>query len=99
MANGLYTNSELIDTLINDLNEAIKSMAGGQALQACIIVSGMTQKLTNLRKTIDNDLKSRDQTIETLKKELRAAGREVIDMTPDQFIEECRKDGINNGSN
>lgn len=98
MANGLYTNSELVDTLIADLNEVIKSMLSGQALQACIIVAGMTQKLTNLRKTIDNDLKNREETIEKLKRELRAAGVDVVDMTPEEFVKQ-QKDGVVNGGN
>ena len=99
MANGLFSNSELIDSLINDLNEVIRQTVSGQYLQACINVTGMTQKLTNLRKTIDNDLKNRDETIETLKQQLRAAGQSVVDVTAEQYAKEFQKDGVLNGSN
>lgn len=98
MANGLYTNSEMIDGLIVDLNNLLKSIFGGQYIGACSIVTGMAKKLSNLRKTIDNDLKNREETIETLKQELRYAGRCVQDVKPSELIEklgngEIEKDG------
>ena len=80
MANGLYTNSELVGTLINDLNDFLRLQAGGQHLQACAVVTGMAQKLVNLRASIDNDLKNRDETIETLKAKLRDCGVEVVEV-------------------
>ena len=94
MANGLYSNSEIVDSLIADLNTVIKETASGQYLQACCYITGMVQKLTNLRRTIDNDLKNRDETIEQLKRELRSAGREIVDVTPEKLI---KKDGAENG--
>ena len=86
MDNGLYTNSELIDSLIVDLNNLLKSLFSGQYVGACSIISSMAKKLSNLRRTIDNDLKNREETIETLKQELRYAGRGVQDMSPGEFI-------------
>lgn len=94
MANGLYSNSEIVDSLISDMNTVIKETASGQYLQACCYITGMVQKLTNLRRTIDNDLKNRDETIEQLKRELRSAGREIVDVTPEKLI---KKDGAENG--
>lgn len=94
MANGLYSNSEIVDSLIADLNTVIKETASGQYLQACCYITGMVQKLTNLRRTIDNDLKNRDETIEQLKRELRSAGREIVDVAPEKLI---KKDGAENG--
>ena len=80
MANGLYTNSELVDSIILDLNNLPKELIDGQFIQACSLITQMSQKLINLRKTIDSDLKSRDKTIENLKAEIRNLGGEVIDV-------------------
>ena len=94
MANGTYTNSELIDTIIVDMNNMIKEALSGQYVQICYIVTGMTQKLINLKKGIEADLASKDKVIEQLKEQLRAAGAEVEDMTPEKFIEKyAKKDG------
>ena len=97
MAKDLMTNSELISSIIVDLNRLPKCLIDGQFIQFCNIVTSMGQKLVNLRNTIDNDLKNREKTIETLKEELRAAGHGVKDMTPQQFIDEVmdkeEKDG------
>ena len=97
MAKDLMTNSELISSIIVDLNSLPKCLIDGQFIQFCNIVTSMGQKLVNLKNTIDDDLKNRDKTIETLKEELRAVGHEVNDMTPQQFIDEVmdkeEKDG------
>lgn len=87
MAKDLMTNSELISSIIVDLNSLPKCLIDGQFIQFCNIVTSMGQKLVNLRNTIDNDLKNREKTIETLKEELRAVGHEVTDMTPQQFVD------------
>ena len=86
MANGLYTNSELLDSIIVDLDKLMKALFSGQYIKVCAIVTGMVQKLSNLRKSLDNDLKNREETIEALKQELKNAGRGVQDMTPREFI-------------
>ena len=96
MEKGLYTNSELLNSLIVDLNNLIKEQMAGQYINACNIVYQMSQKLVNLRQTIDDDINNRNKTIETLKEELRMAGHEVNDMTPQQFVGEFmnkEKDG------
>lgn len=94
MAKDIMTNSELIESLILDLNNSLKEITSGQYINFCSIVYQMAQKLINLRNTIDNDLKNREQTIETLKEELRNAGHEVNDMTQKEFVEEfMNKDG------
>lgn len=85
MASGIYTNSELIETILNDLNDYMKAQAHGQYVQACIIMSNIAQKLVNLRNTIDNDLKNRDETIEHLKDELRKRGVDIIDVPAEQL--------------
>ena len=87
MANGLYTNTELMDSVIVDLNNTLKELFSGQYIQACRIVSSMSQKLVNLRNTIDNDLKNRDETIATLKNELINAGVTVEDIDPREYLQ------------
>ena len=96
MAKDIMTNTELVESLILDLNSLPKKMIDGQYIHFCSTVYQMAQKLINLRNTINNDLKNRDETIETLKEELRAAGHDVVDMTPQQFVDEFmnkEKDG------
>ena len=87
MTNGIMTNKELVGSLIQDLNNLVKEQQAGQHLQACQIIVGMTQKLANLYNTIDDDLKNRDKTIDSLKQQLRAAGVEVIDVPPEKLEE------------
>ena len=87
MKNGILTNKELIGSLIQDLNNLVKEQQAGQHLQACQIIVGMTQKLVNLMKTIDDDVKNRDETIETLKETLRQHGVEVVDVPPEKLEE------------
>lgn len=99
MANGLYTNAELVDTLIVDLNNLPKYLIDGQNVLFCATVAQMGQKLSNLRDGITADLASKDKTIEQLKEALRNAGQEVVDYTPEEFIEEMKKGGANNGNN
>ena len=96
MANGLLTNTELIESLLVDLNEFLKQQINGQFIQASCIVAKMSQKLINLRATIDNDLKSREKTIETLKEELRNCGVEVQTIRPQEIIENAKGEP-NNG--
>ena len=90
MADVTYTNKELIDTIIVDLNNLPGKLIAGQFIQFCTIVSQMGQKLINLRETIDADLKNREATIETLKRQLREMDCEVVDIPAEQLI---KKDG------
>lgn len=87
MAKNILTNKELIGSLIQDLNNLVKEQQAGQHLQACQIIVGMTQKLVNLMKTIDDDVKNRDETIETMKETLRQHGVEVVDVPPEKLEE------------
>jgi hypothetical protein len=81
----MYTNSELIGSILTDLNEMMKYQAAGQFLQATTVFVGIVQKLVQLRQHIDDDLKNRDETIQSLKDELRACGREVVDIPATEF--------------
>ena len=100
MSDGICTNTELLDTIIVDLNRLPKVMIDGQFIQFCTIVGNMGQKLINLRNGIDADIQSKNNTIETLKQALRDAGQEVTDMSPAEFFDKYgKKDGAENGDN
>ena len=88
MTNGILTNKELVGSLIQDLNNLVKEQQAGQHLQACQIIVSMTQKLANLYKTIDDEVKNRDETIAVLKDELRKRGAEVVDVPPEELEKE-----------
>lgn len=96
LAKGLYTNSELIDTIIVDLNNLLKLAVDGRFIQACSIVTMMSQRLVNLKKTIDDDLNNRNKTIEILKNQLRECGVDVKEIPAEKLIESA---GADNGSN
>ena len=90
MANGIYNNSDLIKSLIADLNALVKNELCGEYVMACAIVAGMAQKLMALQKGVDNDLKNRDETIQTLKERLRACGQEVIEIPAEEYAKEMQ---------
>lgn len=83
----MMDNSQLIDSLVVDCNNAVKAIVSGQYVVFCALMAGMTQKLTNLKKGVENDLKNRNETIETLKNDLRNAGMVVKEISPDELIE------------
>lgn len=106
MAKGLYTNEELIDTLIQDLNNLPKLMIDSQFVLACATVAQMGQKLVNLKKGIQHDMADREETIADLKDQLRQAGVDIVDMDPKEFIESIKEvpsmqkeDGGKDGTN
>jgi hypothetical protein len=86
--NGLYSHAELIDSIQTDLNSLMKFHMIGEHVMACAIMTGISQKLLKLKDGVANDLKNREETIEQLKEELRACGREVIDIPADEFGKE-----------
>lgn len=88
--NGIYTHSELIDSILQDLNSLVKCHMIGEHVTACAIMTGIAQKLLKLQEGVANDLKNRENTIEQLKEELRACGREVVDV-PVENIEEVKR--------
>ena len=60
----------------------------------------MGQKLINLRTGIKSDTENKNQIIEELKRQLRNAGSDIEDMTPEEFSNEFVKGKVlNNGSN
>lgn len=95
MANGLYSNEELIDSLIVDCNEAVKSVSSGQMIQWCKIMYEMVVKLANLKNGIKSDMQNREETIKTLKQQLRDAGMQVEDIE----LEGLKDAGVSENSN
>ena len=94
MPKGLYTNKEMTESILVDLNETVKQLMCGQYVQACRVISSMSQKLITLRDNVDADLKNREQTIETLKEQLRRCGQEVVEVPVQELLEEsAKKDG------
>lgn len=85
--NGIFTHTELIDSIMQDLNNLIKYHMIGEHVMACAVLTGISQKLLRLKEGVANDLKNREDTIEQLKEELRACGREVIDVPVDEHKE------------
>ena len=82
---GLYDNEGLCDTLIADLNNLPKLLMTGQYIQYCAAVTGMAQKLANLKEGIKKDMDSMKENVEQLKR------------INDLLIAE--KDGAENGNN
>lgn len=66
MANGLYTNAELAESMITDLNNLLRNLSGGQYIRVCSIVMEMVQKITNLKKGIEADINNREEQIKDL---------------------------------
>lgn len=77
MANGLYSSDELIDSLIVDCNEAVKSISSGQFIQWCKLMYEMAVKLANLKNGVKKDIASREETIEKLIQNIRDLGGNV----------------------
>lgn len=96
MANGTYTNEELVDSIILDLNNLTKELVGGQYIQFCNVVTNMGKKLFNLRNGIKADIDSKDKVIEQLKEQLRNMGQDIEELTADEFVDKYfKKDGAN----
>ena len=65
---GIYDNEGLCDLLINDLNNLPKLLVSGQYIQFCAAVTGMAQKLINLKEGITKDMDSMKEKLEELKR-------------------------------
>ena len=94
MANGLYKTDELIDSMILDVNNGLKSLINGQYIAFADTMHGIAEKLVVLKKGIADDLKHKNETIEQLKEQLRHCGLDVRDIPIDQLV----KDGNDNGT-
>lgn len=65
---GLFDNEGLCDSLLLDLNSLQKMLMTGQFIQYCATVTGMAQKIVNLKKGIKADMDSMKEKVEELKR-------------------------------
>lgn len=77
MANGLYTNEEMIDALIIDCNDAVKAVASGQMILWCKLMYEMVVKLGNLKNGMKSELANREETIDQLMQTIKDMGGSV----------------------
>lgn len=91
MESGLFNSAELIDSLITDLNNGIKYLTSGNYVAWCQINAFMGQKLVELKKGVQKDLAGKDETIEDLKRQLHEIGVQVVDMDPQEFIDNMKE--------
>ena len=81
---GLYDNVGLCDTLITDCNNIVKNLASGQYIQFCNVIVNMIQKIVNLKQGITEDIASKDQIIEELKRANNALMEEKTGLMVDR---------------
>ena len=86
MANGLYTNTELIDTILSDLNTLPKHLIDNQYVAFCGVIASLAQRLVNLKDGIKSDLDSKNNMIESLKNQLKEVGYPVADVPVEEFL-------------
>ena len=65
---GLWDNQGVIDTIIVDLNQLPRLLIENQFLQACATLASIGQRLKNLQNGIKNDMNSKTNQIEELKR-------------------------------
>lgn len=83
----MFDNQQLIDSMILDCNNAVGAIAQGQYILFCRIMYEMVQKLGNLKKGVDVELKNREEIIAGLKDELRKAGVQIEDVPVEELVE------------
>ena len=65
---GLYDNIGLVDTIASDLNNIPRLMIDGQFFKVSALFASVGQRLGNLKKGIKEELDSKDEIIEELKR-------------------------------
>ena len=65
---GFMDNEGLCDSLLLDLNNLPKALMTGQYIQFCALVESMAQRIVNLKKGIDTEMKSMKNKVEELKR-------------------------------
>lgn len=77
--NGLFDAEGLIDSLIVDTNETVKSIAGGNYIGWCKYNVQMVQKLAALKKGVTEEQAEREKQIEELRKENDELRQRIIE--------------------
>lgn len=88
---GLFDNEGICDSILLDLNSLQKALMTGQYIQYCATVTGMGQKIVNLKKGIQADMASMKEKIE----ELKQMNDSLVEQMTGLPVE---KDGAINGS-
>jgi hypothetical protein len=70
----------MIESILDDINNMLKAALNGQPIQSCAILTGIAQKIVTIRTGVENEMKTRDNTIEKLKNELQKRGVEVAEI-------------------
>lgn len=70
----------MIESILDDINNMLKMALNGQPIQSCAIITGIAQKIMTIRTGVENEMKTRDITIEQLKQELQKRGVEVAEI-------------------
>ena len=68
---GLFDSSGLIDTLIVDCNSLPNDLFNGQNVRFCGRLSGMAQKLANLKEGVKNEIESLQKQVTELQQLLQ----------------------------
>ena len=71
---------QIIESVFDDINNMLKAALNGQPIQSCAILTGIAQKIMTIRTGVENEMKTRDTTIEQLKQELQKRGVEVAEI-------------------
>lgn len=77
--NGLFDAEGLIDSLIVDTNETVKSITGGNYIGWCKYNVQMVQKLAALKKGVTEEQAEREKQIEELRKENDELRQRIIE--------------------
>lgn len=77
--NGLFDAEGLIDSLIVDTNETVKSIAGGNYIGWCKYNVQMVQKLAALKKGVTEEQTEQEKQIEELRKENDELRQRIIE--------------------
>lgn len=96
MANGLFSNEELIDSMIVDCNKAVSAIAGGNGIVWCRIMVDLVTRLANLKEGIRNELKNRDETINMLTDRLQNTDMAVQSVDISEILRQ-KKEGATDG--
>lgn len=64
---GLYDNDGILETIINDCNNAIRNIFSGNYVGFCQLMVSIVQKTANVRKGTKTETESLTQRIEELK--------------------------------
>jgi hypothetical protein len=89
---GFLDNEGMCDSIMSDVNTAVKLVMSGQYVQFCGKVFEICVKLGNLKKAIRQDIESKNKVIE----ELKRINDTLVEKQTGLPVE---KDGAGNGGN